>query len=120
MLPKTTVVNTTRERAVVMITSAFLYLSSLILSTRANAMAPLIMPAYHTNINSDMLKLLVYPKHSASFVRTTVPKNLPTIIMPNSHPMRPGDQTYFVEAKEKKVSPRYPKTKASATYPKKL
>ena len=51
MLPKTTVVKTTKDREVVTITPLFLNSLLLILSTNPNAIAPLIIPEYHMKIN---------------------------------------------------------------------
>ena len=80
-LPKTTVVNITRLKEVVTITSRLTNDLS-ILSTSPKAIAPRIIPANQTKIYYFMSRLVLAPQHFvANSSNPIVPNSLPMMMM---------------------------------------
>jgi len=94
--PNTTVVKTTNMRAVVTITCLFGDAFELILRTRPNAIAPLIMPAYQMKTSSPtvILKSALH-MHLTSPTSPKVPQSLPIIIIQSSMAKNCGDHSYL-------------------------
>ena len=92
--PKTTVVKTTNIKAVVTITCLFSDVFELILKTRPNAMAPLIIPAYQMNTSSptSILKSNLQ-QHLRRPISPKVPPSLPIIIIASSSAKNCGDHS---------------------------